>query len=188
MSSVDSLIDAFVQHINGQPREAFNIEDVPAFLREETTGDPKLDALDFLTGWRIAKLDNSARIAELQRRAQKPFPPSFHYFVANYSFPAFDCGPFTFFANTGTDTHWELETRLFLDPHMSPYLLRAGFVQIGNPFFPNYDPVCFDCNGRALEPRIVQLDHEEILYNDRTTIVQEIAQSFPDLLHAVVGG
>src|SRR4051794_30801475 len=26
------------------------------------------------------------------------------------------------------------------DPHLYPVLLKAGYVQIGNPFFPNCDP------------------------------------------------
>jgi len=69
---------------------------------------------------------------------------------------------------------------------MSPHLLRAGFVQIGNPFFPNYDPVCFDCNGTELEHRIVQLDHEEILCYDRIRLVQEVAPSFLRLLQRLI--
>jgi hypothetical protein len=91
-----------------------------------------------------------------------------------------------FFANTGEDKFWELGARLFLDPHMSPALLQAGFLQFGNPYFYNYDPVCFDCKGPGLEKRIVQIDHEEILCNDRIQIAREIAPSFPDLLRALL--
>jgi hypothetical protein len=110
------------------------------------------------------------RIEALQKRTLRTFPPSFQYFLTNYSFPAFDCGAMTFFANTGADVYWKLEKKLFLDPNMSPDLLRAGFLQIGNPFIGNYDPICFDCNRRTVEHRIVQLDHEEILCNSRITL------------------
>jgi hypothetical protein len=36
---------------------------------------------------------------------------------------------------------------------MSPHLLTAGFLQIGNPFFYNYDPVCFDTKSPRIEKR-----------------------------------
>jgi hypothetical protein len=70
---------------------------------------------------------------------------------------------------------------------MSPHLLRAGFLQIGQWFIGHYDPMCFDCNSRTVEPRIVQLDHEEILCNTRIVLVKEIAPSFPDLLRGLLG-
>ena len=92
-----------------------------------------------------------------------------------------------FFANTGAPIYWELENKLFLDPNMSPDLLRAGFLQIGNPFIGQYDPICFDGNSRTVEHRIVQLDHEEILCNKRMTLVKDVAPSFPDLLRALLG-
>jgi len=91
-----------------------------------------------------------------------------------------------FFANTGESTFWELEKRLFKDEHMSPHLLRAGFLQIGNPFFSNYDPVCFDCKSPGIEKRIVQLDHESILQQGTMTVVKQIASSFVDFVHATL--
>ncbi|HMK23065.1 MAG TPA: hypothetical protein VK466_12085, partial [Terriglobales bacterium] len=101
---------------------------------------------------------------------------------SSYSFPAFEFGSFMYFANTGHDTFWELGTRLFADPHMSPFLLEAGFLQFGNPHFYNYDPVCFDTNGRTEEYRIVQLDHERILQKHGLNVVKPIARSFVEVL------
>src|SRR5205823_3300552 len=83
-----------------------------------------------------------------------------------------------FFANTGEDTFWELGKRLFQDQHMSPHLLAAGFLQIGNPFFYKYDPVCFDTKSPRIEKRIVQLDHEAILQRGEMHIIKEIAPFF----------
>jgi len=186
MSTVATLVDAFVEKVNTEPREAEPPDEVPAFLREKPAGQSEWGPLSDWTSWRIVRRDNAARIDELEQRTGHTFPPSFQYFLANYSFPAFECGPVMFFANTGEDTFWELEKRLFEDPHMSPALLRAGLLQIGNPFFYNYDPVCFDCKGPRFEKRIVQVDHEEILCNDRIQVVKEIAPSFPDLLRALL--
>ena len=185
-SNLPSLVDAFVRTVNSQPREPERLDEVPLFLRENGD-DSQSEILDGWTSWRIVKHDNSELIEELQKRTGKPFPASFHYFLANYSFPAFEFGSVMFFANTGEDTFWELGKRLFNDPHMSPHLLASGFLQIGNPFFYNYDPVCFDCKSPNPESRIVQLDHEAILQHGEMTVLKEVAPSFVDFLQTAVG-
>src|SRR5215813_6871403 len=50
-------------------------------------------------------------------------------------------------------------------------------LQNRNPFFHNYDLVCFDVNGPRIEKRIVHLDDEAIL---------EHAPSFVDLVAAAL--
>ena len=186
MSTLRSLVDAFVESVNSQPREPERTDEVPAFLRKNVAEDSSSGVTEGWTGWRIVRRDNSTRIGELQKRTGRRFPPAFHYFVANYSFPAFEFESLMFFANTGEDTFWELGKRLFNDEHMSPHLLKAGFLQIGNPFFYNYDPVCFDCNSARPESRIVQLDHEAILQRGEMKAVKEIAPSFVELLKAAL--
>jgi len=186
VSNLPSLVDAFVQKINSQPREHQPVDDVPEFLRDDATDDSQSGDSDGWTGWHIVGRDNSTRIDELQSKTGKPFPPSFYYLLANYSFPAFEFGSMMFFANTGQDTFWELGKRLFKDEHMSPHLLTAGFLQVGNPFISNYDPVCFDCSSPGSEKRIVQLDHEAILQHGRMRTVKEIAPSFVDFLRDAV--
>jgi len=178
ISHIPSLVDAFVARVNREAREPECLDDVPEFLRE-TISD---HAAYGTTSWHIVKRDNSARIANLQSRMGRTFPPSFLYLLANYCFPAFECGPLMFFANTGEGTPWELEKRLFADTHMSPFLLRAGFVQIGNPRFYNYDPVCFQSGGEGIESRIVRLDHEAVLQHGTMNIIEVIAPSFVELI------
>lgn len=179
-----ALVEAFVTKANSGPREPQSIKDVPGYLRDTVAGAS--EPIDGWTHWRIVRRDNSTRVERLQARIERPFPPSFRYLLDNYSFPAFEFGPIMFFANTGEDTFWELGKRLFQDPHMSPHLLKAGFLQIGNPYFYNYDPVCFDGHDPRIEKRIVQLDHEEILQRGEMTIVKEIAPSFVDLMYAAL--
>ena len=183
--TVSSLVDAFVERINSEPREAQPLAEVPESLREASS--ERYDLPDDWTGWRVVSADNRDRIEVLQARIGRRFPPSFLDFVSRYSFPAFERGPLLFFANHREETFWDLGRRLFLDPKMSSMLLSAGFIQIGNPFFYNYDPVCFDCNPGAAEARLVQLDHEAILCEGEIQIVEEIAPSFIDLLKAAVG-
>jgi len=178
--SVPTLVDAFVERINSEPREAQSCDEVPESLREASS--ERDDIPDDWTGWRIVRSDNRERIQALQSRLGRRFPPSFFDLVSRFSFPAFERGPLLFFANHREETFWDLSKRLFLDPTMSPALLSAGFIQIGNPMFYNYDPVCFDCTLGATEPRLVQLDHEAILCNGTIHIVREIAPSFIDIL------
>lgn len=185
-SNLPSLVDAFVQKINSNPREPEPFDNVPEFLRESAASDPASEPIDLWTSWRVVRGDNSARIKQLEQQTGRPFPPSFQYLLANYSFPAFEFGPMMFFANTGEDIFWELGKRLFKDKHMSPHLLRAGFLQVGNPFFYNYDPVCFDINSPRIEKRIVQLDHEAILQHREMKIIKELAPSFVDLVEAAL--
>jgi hypothetical protein len=182
-SDLPDLIDRFVRKINSDPRGPEGVGEVPEYLRV-SAGDPASEPIDGWTDWRVVRRDNSARIEQLETRTRRPFPPSFQHLLANYSFPAFEFGPMMFFANTGEDTFWELGTRLFQDQHMSPQLLEAGFLQIGNPFFYNYDPVCFDGNSPSIEKRIVQLDHEAILQHGEMKVLKEIAPSFVDIVHA----
>ena len=182
--TVPALVDAFVDRINSGPRQPEPCDEVPRSLREAVS-DPD-GVPDDWTGWRIVGEDNLERIELLQARMGRRFPPSFLDLVSRFSFPAFEHGPLMLFANHREETFWDLSRRLFLDPFMSPTLLSAGFVQIGNPMFYDYDPVCFDCNLGATEPRLVQLDHEAILCNSEIRIVREIAPSFIDILKGAV--
>jgi hypothetical protein len=176
---LSDLVDDFVAKMNASEREYERPEDVPLELRD---GDPD----DGWTCWKIKPFDHEARIQELEKRLRLRFPPSFHDFISRYSFPAFEFGPVMLFANTGQDVFWELENKLFLDPNMSPALLKAGYLQIGNPFFYNYDPVCIEAPHHGGEGRIVQLDHEEILCFKQIEIVAEVAPSFVELLRQLI--
>jgi hypothetical protein len=182
--AVPALVDAFVERINSGPREREPLDEVPESLREPASDGS--DISDGYTDWRIVRSDNRERIELLQDRIGRRFPPSFLDLISRFSFAAFEHGPLLFFANHHEETFWDLSRKLFLDPTMSPALLSAGFIQIGNPYFYNYDPVCFDCNRGATEPPLVQLDHEAILCHSEIRIIGEIAPSFLEILTGAV--
>ena len=181
---VAGLVDAFVQKVNLRRHERMQLEDVPPFLRQPSPDD----AADRWTDWRILKADNSASIEGLETRLGRSFPSSFRSLIARYCFPAFECGPLRFFAHTGQNTRDDLSIRLFLDPHMSRVLLDGGYIQIGNPYFPNYDPICFAPQTSLREPPVVQLDHELILQFGTIKTVTQIAPSFIHLLTRLTRG
>jgi hypothetical protein len=82
------------------------------------------------------------------------------------------------FSNTGESLEWELQDKLFADRVMSPQLLAAGYLQIGNPQFYDYDPICIEACPAGIEGRVVQLCHESLLCDDTLVIREKIAPSF----------
>jgi hypothetical protein len=184
---ITALIDQFVQKVNARQHGERLPEDIPEFLRRPYRGEEALDKSEW-TDWQILAADHTARIRQLEARLRRSFPKAFRDLITRYSFPEFDCGPLTFFSNTGHDLFYELSGRLFLDPHMSPVLLEAGYLQIGNPFFPNYDPVCLAPSEPGQEGAVVQLDHEMILQHGVIQTVSTLAPSFVHLLNRLVQG
>ncbi len=91
------------------------------------------------------------------------------------------------FVNTGHELFYELSSKVFTDKGLFPTLHRNGFLQFGLPHETNYDPVCFDMKRRSrADAPIVQLDHEEILQQNRIRIVQEIAPSFTQFMNRAI--
>jgi hypothetical protein len=177
--SIHSDIDAFVAKINSSQREPLFPEDVPEPLR---IGQPDKYG-QFM--WSIVKADCSQWIPDLERKLPKKFPPSYHSFISRYMFPAFEFGPVFLFGNTGYEIHSELKDKIFRDKAIADELLPAGYLQFGNPYEGNYDPVCFDTNKiNDNEYPIVQIDHEEILCRSRIRVVKVIAPSFLKLIES----
>lgn len=63
-------------------------------------------------------------------------------------------------------------------------LIPAGYVQFGRDADMDYDPVCFDISTRGKDGdyRIVKIDHEEILCNNRVKVVAELARRLEELM------
>jgi len=184
---ITALVDQFVQKVNARKHIERFPEDIPEFLRFPYRGEEALDKNEW-TDWQIIAVDHTVRIRELETRIGRSFPKPFRDLIARYSFAEFDCGPLTFYSNTGHDLVYELSVRLFHDPIMSPVLLEADYIQIGQPFIPNYDPVCLAPSEPGQERAVVQLDHEMILQHRQIERVSILAPSFTDLLNQLVHG
>jgi hypothetical protein len=67
-------------------------------------------------------------------------------------------------------------------------LVPAGYIQFARGEDMDYDPVCFDTSTRTKngDYRIVKIDHEEILCNDRVKVVAELAPSFEQLIRRTI--
>ncbi len=178
------IVARFVETVNRRPRKPLPGDEVPPRLRAGCVAPDLFD-------WRILRSPGIAWIDETESRLPARFPNSYSVLVRNYEFPAFDVGGLTLFSNTREGTPFELRANIFADPHLSPLLLRHGFIPFARPATGSYDPMCFDAGRRAHrnEFPIVQLDHESVLCGGRLKIARDVARSFyrlvDDLLKAI---
>ncbi len=175
MSSVDQLIDKFVQTINSSELEPLDAEEAPESLRTGVQDEWE----QFY--WQILPRDLLKSTEKIQSKLPKKLPEPYFSLISRYAFPGFEIEPIFFFANTGENNLWELTKKMFSDEFMSSFLLKNGFIQFGNPAYRSYDPVCFDCRQglkNTSEYPIVQIDHEGILIREKIVVVKEIAPSF----------
>ena len=66
--------------------------------------------------------------------------------------------------------------------------MPAGYIQFGKGPGLEYDPVSFDLKSRNKngDYRIVKIDHEEILCNNRIKLVAELVPSFEHLVRQTI--
>jgi len=178
-SVTDDRVDAFVSAVNYSPREPRFLEDIPAKCVLSESEWPES------FHWRVVASDGASWLAEVERQLPFPLPPTVRSLISRYLFPSFDAGPLMFFS-VGCDADRLREFRWAIcgDRHMSPFLLKNGFVQFARPAGGSYDPVCFDFRGsrRNREPSVVRIDHEEILCNERLRILETLAPGLDVLL------
>jgi hypothetical protein len=173
-------VDEFVRYLNGAGFEAKEPENVPEELR---TGAAEYGEFH----WQIRPAKSNPWVEKLVQRLPQVLPRPFRSLIERYRFCNFEVGPLMFFANSGHDLYYELSSRVFADKNLFPTLHKHAFLQIGNPYETNYDPVCFDMQHRVRDDApIVQLDHEEILIRSRIRVIQQIAPSFTALMQRAI--
>jgi len=183
-SLVDQRVDAFVAAVNSSPREALFLEEIPEQCRR--TEHELGETFD----WQIVRAADAAWLPEVERALPFRLPRTLRSLVARYVFPSFEAGPLMFFS-VGCDADHLREFRWAIrgDRHMSPFLLKNGFVQFARPAGGSYDPVCLDFRDsrRKREPSVVRIDHEEILCNERLRILETLAPGLDVLLDETTG-
>jgi hypothetical protein len=135
--------------------------------------------------WRPLRVTaEPAQLEPIYAKLPARFPPVFEQLLLSYRWDEVDLGLFRLLPNPpGPDLNGFLQ-EMSRDPAIWKALLPAGFMQFGKGPDTNYDPVCFDISSRKKnrEFKIVRIDHEEILCNDRVKVVEEVAPTFRDLL------
>src|SRR5271155_3528045 len=150
--------------------------------KQLVVGEP--DELGY-THWQPARVTAEPALLEpIYAKLPARFPPLFEQLVLSYRWAEVDLGSFRLLPNPpGADLSGLLD-EMSRDPAIWKSLLPAGLMQFGKGPDMNYDPVCFDIKSRKKnrEFKIVRIDHEEILCNDRVKVVEEVAPTFRDLV------
>ena len=139
------------------------------------------------SGADICPVDGVPWIAEIEQRLGFPYPRSFRALVTRYLFAPLEIGRVEVFANLGDGSDEDVTVATFCDPYISPWLLAHQLVQFGRPFTGSYDPVCFDFAEGSAEPKVVCLDHEDILQQRKRVHREVISPNFIALLQGNQG-
>jgi hypothetical protein len=155
-------------------------------------------ALHFATGeedqygyksWRpVLQATDPSMLEPLYAKLPARFPPLYEQLVLTYRWADVDLGQYRLLGNPlGPDLSALLDKMLH-DKFLSTYLLKNGFIPFGKGPDIDYDPVCFNLKSRKKnrEFSIVKLDHEEILCNERTRILAELAPTFEQLVSTTI--
>jgi hypothetical protein len=135
--------------------------------------------------WKPMKVKTSpTRLDEIYARLPARFPKLFEQMVLSYRWAEVDLGTYTLLANPPGPTLGGLLRQMSQAPALWEVLIPAGFIQFGKGPDLDYDPVCFDIKTRKQgdDCRIVKIDHEEILCNNRIKVVAELAPTFYQLV------
>lgn len=139
--------------------------------------------------WRPIKVDTPLSALEpIYAKLPARFPLLFEELVLSYRWAEVDLGTFRLLANPPGPDLSGLLTAMSYDAALWDALLPAGFVPFGKGPDLDYDRVCFDVKSRrhSGDCRIVKIDHEEILCNNRIKVVGELAPSFVQLVRDTI--
>jgi hypothetical protein len=123
--------------------------------------------------------------AELPAR----FPHLYELLVLSYRWADVDLQEFSLVANPPGRGLSGLLHEISKDEILWNTLRHSGYIQFGKEPDVDYDPVCFDISARrkkGRDYRIVKINHEEILCNNRIKVVKELAPSFEALVRDTI--
>jgi hypothetical protein len=135
--------------------------------------------------WRPKKVHTDhSQLEFLLSKLPARFPPLFEELVLSYRWAEVDLKSFRLLPNPPGPDLSGLMKQMSKDPALWENLLSAGYIQFGMGPDMDYDPVCFNIRSRTKDRdyKIVKIDHEEILCNNRVKVVAQLAPSFRRLM------
>jgi hypothetical protein len=135
-------------------------------------------------GGNIMAFEDINWIAPILKELPAKYPPSFLSLVSRYVFDSFNINKVCLFANRGDKSHDDLSVAIFKDKLIFKTTVSNGFIQFARPSDGSYDPICFDIRKRnkAGEFQVVRLDHEMILQHNQVKVIDNLAESFIQVL------
>jgi hypothetical protein len=131
---------------------------------------------------------DSSALDAVNSKLPARMPRLFEGLLLNYRWAEVDLDLFTLVANPPGEDLSRWLAQVSNDKFLSNFLLRSGYIPFGKGPDLDYDQVCFEVKSRKKgdECRIVKIDHEEVLCNERIKIVREVAPSFRSLVEQTV--
>jgi len=180
VSAQDVLLDRFVSGF--EKADEMIAHDNDPVAQELALGEA--DEYGFRR-WRAKKVEpESSMLDAIYSRVPARFPPLYERLVLTYRWAQVHLPHYTLLANPPGSDLRGLLGQMSKDKIIWPFLSHRGYIQFSKGPDMDYDPVCFDLSSRKKggEYRIVKIDHEEILCNDRLRIVSELAPTFEQLV------
>lgn len=175
------LVEAFVACFS-KLDEMMAVERVNPVTWQLSTGDA--DQYGFKRWQPLSCKTDRLALEPLYAELPARFPPIYEQLVLSYRWAEVDLGLYRLTANPpGTDLRGLLASMAGA-PDLWEMLIPAGFIQFGKGPSMDFDPVCFDIRSRSKsgDYRIVKIDHEGILCNYRVKIIDQLAESFEQLV------
>jgi hypothetical protein len=179
------LVERFVASFE-KLDEMLVFEETDPVALQLAIGEP--DQHDFRR-WRPIKVNTETSALEpIYSRLPARFPRLFERLVLLYRWAEVDLKSYRLLANPPGPGLGGLLEQMYQGPDMWNCLLEAGYIQFAKGPDVDFDPVCFDINGRRQnrDYRILKIDHEEILCNNRVQVVAELAPSFERLMERTI--
>lgn len=181
MKSYEKLLDRFVVSFD-KFHEMIAIEDIDPVAWQLGIGEADKSGWK---EWRPMKLTTPPSALEpIYAEVPARFPRLYEDLVLSYRWAEVDLGRYRLLANPpGQDLFGLLHT-MSRDVVLWKALLPAGFIPFAKGPDLDYDRVCFDIGTRRHggDCRIVKIDHEEIICNNRIKVVAELATGFVQLV------
>jgi hypothetical protein len=139
--------------------------------------------------WKPARGDTERSCLEpLYAKLPCRFPPLFERLVLTYRWAEVEVGSCMLLANPLGPDLSRFMVQISQDPGLWQALIPAGYIQFGRAAGGHYDPVCFEVKSsrKSGDCRIVRIDHEEILCNNRVKVMGQVALNFEELVRQTI--
>jgi hypothetical protein len=139
--------------------------------------------------WQPIRIDTPrAALEAIYAKLPARFPPLYEHMILYYRWAEVDLQLYRLLPNPPGPGLTGLLMEMSKDRGLWNCLLPAGYVQFGKGSDADYDPVCFDYTTRKKnrECRIVKIDHEQILCNERVRVVSELAPTFESFVVSTI--
>jgi len=185
MEAVEDLLEQFVSAF-GKFAEMAEFVNIHPIVAELAVGEPNEWGQVI---WKPSKVKTAReQLDPVYDKLPARFPPLFEHLVLSYRWAEVDLQLCTLLANPPGSDLSRLFEPISKAKELADVLHPAGYIQFAKGPDMDFDPVCFDIKSRKKngDCRVVKIDHEEILCNNRIKVVADLAPTFEELVRRTI--